>query len=293
MDTHFVETNPRHNLPVLMALTDLWNDAFLGSTGRVVTPFTEAFGAFPEYVAALESQTCGKMMDRVSRLGSSSSSAIVIDGGLHGTYDRALYQGGGVMPSELITAMDTQVAVNTSTLDSLDDLLTNQDALMCSLFAHADELAFGSEDPRSTLPGVRSSSSLPRTESFSSTISVINTEASDGNRPSSLIMCGKCDAFACGQLLALSEHRTVIKAKLWDVDPFAGEVGSSIRANRTEELKEELHKLYLKKSSRGDLRDDESEDEGGQSKVNLSTSTILGHYASLMHDQRIYVVKGP
>jgi len=290
MDTHFVESNPRHNLPVLLALTDLWNDAFLGSTGRVVTPFTETFSAFPAYVAALESQTCGKMKDASVRFGSSSCSAMVIDGGLNGVYDKTLYQGSRVVPSELVMAMDTQVTVNTglASLDGADDVVSNQDALICSFFAHADELAFGSEQPSAQ---VSASPTMPRTESFSSTRSVINTEASDGNRPSSLIICGKCDAFACGQLLALSEHRTIIKAKLFDVDPFAQEVGSSLRARRTEDLKEELHKLYTRIATTGGLDDDEESDDDGP-KVNLSTSTILGHYATMMHDQRIYVVKG-
>lgn len=292
MDSHFVETNPRHNLPVLLALTDVWNDAFLGSTGRVVTPFTETFSAFPAYVAALESQTCGKMTDASSLFGSSSCSAIVIDGGLNGIYDKTLYQGSRVVPSELVTAMDTQVTVNTgiSSLDGVDDVVSNQDALICSCFAHADELAFGSEKP-SASSGPSPGSAMPRTESFSSTRSVINTEASDGNRPSSLIICGKCDAFACGQLLALSEHRTVIKAKLFDVYPFAREVGSSLRVRRTEDLKEELHKLYTRIATTGGLEDDEDSNDDGP-KVNLSTSTILGHYATMMHDQRIYVVKG-
>jgi glucose-6-phosphate isomerase len=205
MDVHFVETNPRHNLPVLLALTDVWNDAFLGSAGRVVTPFTETFGAFPAYVAALEAQTCGSTKDGTSRLVSSSGYGMVIDGGLHGAYDRSLYQGGRVMASELVMAMDTQVTVNTSVAiglhDGVDDVIHNQDAQICSFFAHADELAFGSEQP--SLASVPSVSSFPRTESFSSTMSVINTEASDGNRPSTLLMCGKCDAFTCGQLLAL------------------------------------------------------------------------------------------
>eukprot|EP00957_Ditylum_brightwellii_P157158 11961493-Ditylum_brightwellii.AAC.1 len=60
LDTHFVETNPRHNLPVLLALADIWNDAFLHClAGRIVSPFTEALSSYPAFLAALESQTCG------------------------------------------------------------------------------------------------------------------------------------------------------------------------------------------------------------------------------------------
>lgn len=290
MDSHFVETNPRRNLPVLLALTDVWNDAFLGSTGRVVTPFTETFSAFPAFVATLESQTCGKMADSSSRFGSLSCSALVIDGGLDGVYDKTLYQGTRVIPSEIVTAMDSQVTVNIglASLDGVDDIASNQDTLTCSSFAHADELAFGS----GKLPAASPLSAFPRTESFSSAPSIINTEASDGNRPSTLLICGKCDAFACGQLLALSEHRTIVKAKLFDVDPFAQQVGSSLRSKRTDDLKEELHRLYTRISTTGGLDDDDESIEDDGPRVNLSTSTILGHYATMMHDQRIYVVKG-
>jgi glucose-6-phosphate isomerase len=59
MDGNFVETDPRHNLPVLLALTDVWNDSFLGSNGRIVSPFTEVFATYPAFCATLESQTCG------------------------------------------------------------------------------------------------------------------------------------------------------------------------------------------------------------------------------------------
>ena len=123
------------------------------------------------------------MKDGTSRLVSSSGYGMVIDGGLHGAYDRSLYQGGRVMASELVMAMDTQVTVNTSVAiglhDGMDDVIHNQDAQICSFFAHANELAFGSEQPSLAL--VPSVSSFPRTESFSSTMSVINNEASDGN----------------------------------------------------------------------------------------------------------------
>jgi hypothetical protein len=90
----------------------------------------------------------------------------------------------------------------------------------------------------------------------------------------------------------MCEHRTIVKAKLFDLDPFAPEVGSSIRASRTEDLKEELHKLYTQISTTGGRDEDEESDNGPRVNV-LSTSTILSHYATLMHGQRVYVVKSP
>ena len=51
--------------------------------------------------------------------------------------------------------------------------------------------------------------------------------------------------------------------------------------------------MYTRISTTGGLDDDDDESiEDDGPRVNLSTSTILGHYATMMHDQRIYVVKG-
>jgi len=80
MDKHFVETNPRHNFPVLLALTDVWNDAFLGSSGRIVTPFSEQFASFASFVAVLESETCGRCFDKQGRKVAGSKNGI---GGSH------------------------------------------------------------------------------------------------------------------------------------------------------------------------------------------------------------------
>lgn len=278
MDKHFVDTNPRHNLPVLLALTDIWNDTFLRSSARVITPSTQAFAEFPSFVAALESQSCGgHAAERpksfaAGEKGLSCASAI-IDGGLESAYDRTLYQSSNVMNSEILMALDTQISFNTArSLGSQgeEDVHATQDALICSLFAHADELAFGYD--RSTGDG---------TQSLSTQNAALEGDSSEGNRPSLLLMPAKLDAFACGQLVALSEHRAAVKAHIWGLDPFAREVGSTLRMYRTDQLKDYLQDLF----AAGPKADEE--DDGDSGGMNLSTKTILGHYASNARDQRL------
>lgn len=109
IDVHFIESNLRHNLPVLLSLTDVWNDAFLASTGRMCTPFSQPFLAFPEFVSMLESETCGRAGK--NDFGASAPSGAVYSGGAFGEYDRMLYKGVRPMPLELITAMDTQAYI--------------------------------------------------------------------------------------------------------------------------------------------------------------------------------------
>lgn len=281
MDVHFVETNPRHNLPVLLALMDVWNDTFLNASARAVTPFTEAFAAFPAFAGALDSQTCS-LASSDSQLsangGKKYCSSTVLDCGSDGSYDRAFYQSNKIVNSELIMTMDSQMSFNVSrTLPNGDNIHAAQDALMSSFFAHADELAFGKS--------VVTDNILVNSPDALSSLSSHKNQNS-GNRPSVLLMIGKLDAFSCGQFIALSEHRAVVKAHTWGIDPFVREVGSSLRIDRTDELRSELAKLFT--AQEGD-DDDDDEDEP---PMILSTKTMLGHYANLVKGERMFTVQG-
>jgi glucose-6-phosphate isomerase len=279
MDRHFVETNLRHNVPVLLALLDVWNDSVLKSSARIVTPFAEAFAGFPAFVAGLESQTCGERTDQTMIPDRLNCAAMVVDGSLDESYDRALYRASTVMNSELLMVMDSQVDFNTSRtigLGGMEDVHSSQDALTCSLFAHADELAFGFDRASAD---VNSPGASPRTPTLA-------TGSFEGNRPSSLLMVGKLDAFACGQLVALSEHRAVVKAHIWGLNAFVKETGSSLHMYRTDKLKTSLQELLVGHS--------EDEDKGEEyEKLNLSTKTLLDHYASVARSQRINTVHSP
>ena len=91
IDQHFVETNPCHNLAVLCALVDVWNDAFLKVHKKVVKPYYAALGLYPTFVSILENKVMsGKLggngdwsLGRRDKDKCRPSSAI--DGGSHST----------------------------------------------------------------------------------------------------------------------------------------------------------------------------------------------------------------
>jgi hypothetical protein len=197
-----------------------------------------------------------------------------------------------------------------------DHIQSTQDTLICSFFAHADELAFGNHQPQ--IPqqntfqfgksGISSSSSISSDQLLSGNNT---TNISEGNRPSLLLLTTKLDAFACGQLVALCEHRAAIKAHIWGIDPFAARqhVGSTPRMERTDYLQNELVKLILgdgiiednnddksrRNSNLADIKptisrsydedDDDDDDDDDRPVMMLSTKTILGHYASMVKDK--------
>lgn len=273
MDVHFVDTNPRHCLPILLALVDVWNDAFLEpAAGRVLTSFSRNLRLWPAFVAELESQTS----PAGARVG-----VVVADGG-DGGHDRLLYAGGRAVPSELVAAMDTQDRVVAG--GDVDARRRLRDAAACSLFAHADALALGDRGRDARPPRWRDDDH-----------DADDHRGAGGNRPSTLLLCGRCDAFACGQLAALAEHRAAVKARLWDADPFAARrrVGASLRRDETARVRERLDRVY-RRMERDERRgstdhDDESsdssrsEDEGG--RTNPATTTILTHFAARMRER--------
>jgi glucose-6-phosphate isomerase len=294
MDSHFVETNPRHNLPILLALTDIWNDCMYrdsNTASRIVTPFTEAFAAYPAFVAAMESQMCGRKHSATSSAAfANSCSSIVIDGGLHGVYDRSLYQSSTVLPSELVMTLDSQLATNAG--GATEEVYQAQDALICSLFAHADGLAFGSTEHTSqSRYSPSGSSNTSGMNGMSRPYHVFSDDAniSIGNRPSTLLLCGKLDAFCCGQLVAMAEHRAVTKAWIWEMDPFPREIGTSLRSKRAESLNHSLEKMIF--NDDGGERDEEEGKVGVDPDINLSTKTILQHYANMYRNERVYNLK--
>jgi glucose-6-phosphate isomerase len=327
MDSHFVETNPRHNLPVLLALVDLWNDHFLSSFarmkplgGRIITPFMESFASYPKFIATLESQLIGRVPQGLTRNHNSkvAPSGMVIDGGMCGTYDRVLYQGGRSPPSELIHAIEPQVApIQDKTddymkmlfgakIDGEEEELSMQDYNMCSFFAHADFMATGNMNflirdgntvtsgytatPMFGNGGIGASASFDQSNN-NNALPILNAEneVAVGNHPSTLLLCSKCDAFACGQLIALAEHRAIISARLWDIEnPFAfvSNHGSTVRNKQEDAMKEKLESMYQRLDLVGDLEAEDEACNGDGPKLNLAIKTLLGHYATRMHHQR-------
>jgi glucose-6-phosphate isomerase len=82
IDAHFREAPLERNLPVLLALIDVWNARGLGYSQRVVVPYAHALALLPAYLRQLALESNGKS---VARDGSA----------LEGATAPALWGGGG------------------------------------------------------------------------------------------------------------------------------------------------------------------------------------------------------
>lgn len=203
MDQHLLYAPLRSNLPVIMGLLGVWNSSFLGHSSRALLPYSQALLRFSAHIQQVDMESNGK---RVTVEGVELPFAAgEINFGEPGTNGQhSFYQlihQGRVVPCDFIGFCESQNPVHLA-----GEPVSNHDELMSNFFAQPDALARGKSLKDLEAEGVPES--LRPHKMFA------------GNRPSISLLFQKLDAFSCGQLLALYEHRTVVQGAIWGVNSF-------------------------------------------------------------------------
>jgi glucose-6-phosphate isomerase len=191
MDEHFRTAPFGANVPALMGLLACWYRDFLGAQSQAVVPYAQALVKLPSYLQQLEMESNGKSVRADGTPVESQTGEIVW--GTAGTngqhaYFQLLHQGTTLVPVDFIGFEQPQPGI---------DVGEQQDLLVANLFAQAEALAFGTDDP--SLPAFR---------------------VMPGNRPSSVLMAARLTPFALGALVAAYEHKVMTLGTIWGIDSF-------------------------------------------------------------------------
>jgi len=120
--------------------------------------------------------------------------------GQHSFYQ--LMHQGRVIPAEFIGFTQSQTPINFE-----EEVVSNHNELMSNFFAQPDALAVGKDIE--TLKNAGVPDQLLEHKSFG------------GDRPSlSILFKGSLNAFHCGQLLAIYEHRVAVEGFIYDCNSF-------------------------------------------------------------------------
>jgi glucose-6-phosphate isomerase len=192
MDAHFRDTPLERNLPVVLALLEVWNATFRGAATRVVLPYDHRLGLLPSYLQQLEMESCGKCVTR-DGLAADYATAPVTWGsagtdGQH-AYFQLLHQGTQVVPADFIACCRPG-----------HRLRGHHDMLLANFFAQSEALAFGTVGTQAQ--------KLPPYRVF------------QGNRPSTSILLDELTPRALGTLIALYEHKVFVQSAIWDLNAF-------------------------------------------------------------------------
>jgi glucose-6-phosphate isomerase len=187
MDDHFRTAPLEKNLPVRLALIDIWYRNFYGFTSRSIAPYSYPLRRLPAYLQQLEMESNGKRVDaQGDALPFDTAPVLWGEPGTNGqhAYFQMLHQGTSVVPVEFI-------AVKTAA----QSLPGHHTKLLANVLAQAQALMVGKSD-------VGGHKHFP------------------GNRPSTVLLLDELTPASLGALLALQEHRIFVSGSIWGINSF-------------------------------------------------------------------------
>jgi glucose-6-phosphate isomerase len=198
MDEHFLRAGAEENLPLTLALLDLWNVNALGAHSHAIFPYSQSLELLPAYLQQLEMESLGKSVDRQGAPLTHASSPVlwgaVGTSGQHAVF-QLLHQGGQLVPCDFLLLKHADFPLPDHHLH-----------LLANGLAQSAALAFG-ETPEEALARQVSPALLPW-RSF------------PGNQPSTTLLLERLTPHVLGQLLALYEHKVFCLGVLWNLNAF-------------------------------------------------------------------------
>ena len=187
MDAHFRHAPLEQNLPVRLALLDVWYRNFHGFTSRSIAPYHSALRRLPAYLQQLEMESNGKRVDAQGEtLPYGTSPVLWGEPGTNGqhAYFQMLHQGTDVVPVEFVAVKKPK-----------HSLPGHHDLLLANVLAQAQALMVGKADAS-------------------------GHKHFPGNRPSTFLLLDELTPASLGALIALQEHRVFVSGSLWGINSF-------------------------------------------------------------------------
>ena len=199
MDEHFRTAPADHNLPILLALTWLWNGSIFAHDSVAVLPYSSDLHLFPSYLQQLDMESNGKRVRADGTpVGVHTGPVVWGEAGTDGqhAFHQLLHQGTRVVPCDLI-GFAKSIA---------PDQQARQDLLMANLVAQAEALSVGRTEAEAA--------SLEDGEDLAS------HRTFPGGKPVTVILAQQLDPMTLGKLVALYEHKVLVEAAIWGTNPF-------------------------------------------------------------------------
>ncbi|MCP3709017.1 glucose-6-phosphate isomerase [Paraburkholderia sp. CNPSo 3274] len=200
MDTHFREAPLEKNLPVLLGMIGVWYRNFFGSQSYLVAPYSEALHFLPSYLQQLEMESNGKSARLDGKFVDYATSAITWgEPGTNGqhAFFQMLHQGTTIVPIDFIAVLTPE-----------HPLADHQPKLLANCFAQSEALMLGrTEEEARKIAGPDKPELVPHI-------------MFPGNRPTTTLLVDALTARSLGAIIALYEHKVLVQASVWDINPF-------------------------------------------------------------------------
>jgi glucose-6-phosphate isomerase len=206
VDTHFTTTPLGANIPVLMALIEIWYRDFWDYAAQAVIPYDQRLGRFPAYLQQLEMESNGKSVDLSGETLELPTGPVIF--GEPGTnaqhaFFQLFHQGTEIVPVDFLLAAEPLAS------DPAQHHL-----LVANCLAQSEALMRGR-----TLAEV--TAKLKAQGLANEAIAALAPhKVFPGNRPSSTFLYKSLTPRTLGRLVALYEHKVFVQSVIWNIDPF-------------------------------------------------------------------------
>jgi glucose-6-phosphate isomerase len=206
MDEHFRAAPGAVNLPIMLALTEIWNVNFQEHPSRAVIPYADALDDLPAYLQQLETESNGKSVDRdgspVDYATAPTVWGAVGTPAQHAVF-QALHQGTQTVPIDFIGIRRHNTAHEAHSRMLHANMIAQASALMMGRPGSARErelrkAGYAEEEAARLAPH----------------------QAHPGDRPSNTIFLDDLSPRSLGALLAMYEHKVFVEAVIWRINPF-------------------------------------------------------------------------
>ncbi len=205
MDMHFRDQPLENNLPVMMAMTGVWNRNVLGYSSVAVIPYSRRIRKLSAFLQQLEMESNGKSKTRLGKDTGLTCPIIWGDEGTNGqhAFFQWLHQGTPGAPVDFVAVLKDHEARP-----------SHHNALLANCFAQSEALMIGK--PEHVVREELKSEGRPDAEIDQ----LAPQKTFSGNRPSTTITLDELTPFALGHLIALYEHKVFVQGVIWGVNSF-------------------------------------------------------------------------
>ena len=200
---HHCRTRPwENNIPVMLALVDVWNINFLGINARAILPYDGRLKHLPAYLEQLEMESNGKSVARSGEPVEYGTCPVIwgeVGPNAQHAFFQLLHQGTQPIACEFL--MTARRYTEAQHFDAVCELEAQHSLSNANCLAQSRLLALGERalDPEVALPSYK---------------------RYHGNQPSTTLVLEELSPRVLGALLAMYEHKVFVQAVIWGINPF-------------------------------------------------------------------------
>jgi glucose-6-phosphate isomerase len=209
MDAHFRSAPLAHNLPVILALSGVWNRNFLHCPTQLLSTYPSRLVRFAPFVQQMDMESNGKRMRKDGQPVDADTGPIVWGGlGIDGqhAYFQLLHQGTHRVPVEFIGVLSEDTPLPLAA--------EHHRVVNLNLRAQAQALALGRNEADTLQALMAEGMSAEQAEVF------VSQRSFAGDVPSSTLWLDALTPHSLGALIALYEHKVFTQAAIWGINAY-------------------------------------------------------------------------